>query len=100
MALDDLDTDTQLPVAVARKLLSHILLTGEVIFSSHARKEMANDSMAEQDAINVLRAGKINEPGEYQGSSWRYRCHTARFCIVVVFDSTTRTVIVTAWRKR
>jgi hypothetical protein len=99
LAFDDLDTEKRLPQAVARKLLSHILAVGEVIFSAHARSEMAKDSMIEQDVINVLRAGRIHEPGEYQGRSWRYRCHTARYCVVVAFSSTTRTVVVTAWRK-
>ncbi|MBK6685943.1 MAG: hypothetical protein IPG45_15830 [Deltaproteobacteria bacterium] len=56
--------------------------------------------MTEQDAINVLRAGRIHEPAEFEGASWRYRCHTVRFCVVVAFDGATRSIVVTAWRKQ
>lgn len=75
-------------------------MTGTVVFSRHARREMDADGMTEQDAINVLRAGRIHEPAEFEGASWRYRCHTVRFCVVVAFDGATRSIVVTAWRKQ
>lgn len=100
MKLEVLNTDEQLPEALARKLLSYVLVHGEVVFSTHALREMAKDGMMVQDVINVLRAGQIREPGELQRSSWRYRCHTERFCVVVAFDGATETVVVTAWRKK
>ncbi len=100
MGIEDVDTDHELPQARARKLLSYVLANGEVAFTRHARSEMANDDMTEQDVINVLRAGRIHEPGEYVGASWRYRCHTTKFCVVVAFEASTSTIVVTAWRKR
>ena len=100
MAIEDADTSKQLPQVQARKLLSYVLANGEVAFSAHARREMAKDGMAEQDVINVLRAGQVHEPGELVHESWRYRCHTNLFCVVVAFDSVALVIIVTAWRKK
>ncbi len=100
MALEDIDITNQLPSAQARRLLSYVLVHGVVLFSAHARREMANDDMTEQNVINVLRAGRIYEPGELMRGSWRYRCHTQLFCVVVAFSSVTRSAVVTAWRKK
>jgi hypothetical protein len=99
VTFDDINTDEPLPQARARKLLSYILKNGTLVFSGHARREMVADGMDEQDVVNVLRGGRIHEPCEFEGGSWRYRCHTPRFCVVVAFDGATRTIIVTAWRK-
>ncbi len=93
------DPDQPLREVAARKLLSKILVDGTVIFSNHALDELANDEMSEQDAINVLRAGRF-DPAEFEKGSWRYRVHTQRFCVVTSFDSETLVVVVTAWRKR
>jgi hypothetical protein len=71
---------------------------GEVIFTAHARVELANDQMTEQDALNVLRGGVVTHDG-YQGNSHRYQVNTSRFCVVVAFDSRTKTIVVTAWRR-
>lgn len=100
MKLDEVDTDNELQQAVARKLLSFILAEGEVFLSSHARQAMKDDDMSEQDVFNVLRAGRIYEPAEFERDSWRYRCHTERYCAVVAFDSASKTVVVTTWRKK
>ncbi len=100
MALEDIDISNQLPVAQARKLLSSVLVHGIVLFSAHAKREMENDDMMEQDVINVLRAGRIYEPGELVRGSWRYRCHTRLFCVVVAFSSVTQSAVVTVWRKK
>jgi hypothetical protein len=69
------------------------------MFPTLARRELAKDQMIEQDAINVLRAGRF-DPAEWENGDWRYRVHTQRFCVVVAFDSETLAVVVTAWRKR
>lgn len=98
--VEPFDPDTALTEVQARKLLSKILREGEVVFAPHARKEMADDAMVEQDVFNVLRAGRIHEPAELENESWRYRVHTERFCVVVAFDSLTLTIVVTAWRKK
>lgn len=101
--LDDIDVDQEMPVAVARKLLSRIVAESAdreaVRFSPHALKEMAEDNIKETDAINVLRAGQIYEAPDLEKDSWRYRVHTKAFCVVVAFDSVTDCVVVTAWRK-
>ena len=100
MALEDIDTTNQLPPPQARRLLSYVLVHGVVLFSAHAKREMANDGMTQQDVINLLRVGRIYEPGELVQGSWRYRCHTQLFCVVVAFSSVTQSVVVTAWRKK
>ncbi|HMR08160.1 MAG TPA: DUF4258 domain-containing protein [Polyangiaceae bacterium] len=100
MALEDIDVNQQLPPVQARKLLSYVLEHGTVFFSAHAKREIAKDAMTEQDVINVLRAGRIFEPGELERGSWRYRCHTNIFCVVVAFSDVTQSIVVTAWRKK
>jgi len=100
LGIEETDTEKDLPCAVARKLLSFILTNGEVLFSRHALQELARDGMTQQDALNVLRVGRIFEPGELVSETWRYRCHTDTTCVVIAFDSATRTVVVTAWRKK
>ena len=71
---------------------------GEVIFTAHARVELANDQMTQQDALNVLRGGVVTADG-YQRNSHRYQVNTSRFCVVIAFDTKTRTIVVTAWRR-
>jgi hypothetical protein len=73
----------------ARKLLTRIVRSGEVVFTPHARREMVSDGMIDEDVFNVL-----------VSATWRYRVHAEKACVVVSFDSPTLVVIVTAWRKR
>jgi hypothetical protein len=60
----------------AKKMILSILADGAVVFSKHAREEMATDALVHQDALNVLRGGMI-EPAEWVHDSWRYRVRTA-----------------------
>jgi hypothetical protein len=83
----------------ARRRIREILASGEVVSSRHATQEMANDDLTMIDCINVLRGGVV-EPAEWEHGSWRYRVHTQRIWVVVVFRSATRLMIVTAWRTR
>lgn len=48
----------------------------------------------------MLGAGQMHEPGELEHSSWRYRIHTPRMCVVIAFDEVTRWIVVTAWEKK
>ena len=100
MGIEDTDVEEEMRPATARKLLSYVLNNGIVYFSKHSLNELAADGRTERDASNVLRAGRIFEPAEWKDDSWRYRVHTARMCVVIAFDSVSRTVVVTAWEKR
>src|SRR5258708_10689099 len=55
--------------------------------------------LAVGDILNVLKGGVV-EPAELVKGSWRYRVRTARIYVVVVFWSTVKLYIVTAWRKK
>ena len=100
MGLEDWGVEQELQPAQARKLLSHVLRAGEVIFTKHALDALADDGRSERDALNVMRGGRIHEPGEWKDDLWRYRVHTARMCVVVGFETTTMTIVVTAWEKK
>ncbi|MCK5689689.1 DUF4258 domain-containing protein [Myxococcota bacterium] len=100
MGIEDTDISVQLDARQARKLVTYILNHGEVVFTQHARQEIAKDNRTEEDARNVLRAGQIYEPGELKNDYWRYRLHTQKFCAVVEFDSTTMMILVTFWEKK
>jgi hypothetical protein len=99
--LKDVDLTTRLGKIQVQKLIKRILTesTSLIAFTSHARKEMASDSMDALDVLNVLRAGHVFEDGEFENGSWRFRVHTERFCVVVAFRNPHQLVVVTAWRK-
>lgn len=96
------DVTRRLAQNAARKLLSEILSspTGRIGFSSHARDEMRDDDLTEVDVVNVLRGGRILEPAEQVGGTWRYRVHTDLICVVVAFRSTSAATVVTTFRKQ
>ncbi|MFN2445476.1 MAG: DUF4258 domain-containing protein [Vicinamibacterales bacterium] len=81
----------------ARKLMREIVATGTVAFSDHAIHELTKDNLTQADAVNAIKAGAV-EPAEFERGSWRYRVHTVRVWIVVVFRSVTHLVVVTAWK--
>ncbi|MBI5542350.1 MAG: DUF4258 domain-containing protein [Deltaproteobacteria bacterium] len=86
----------------ARRTLSLLLANrvGVVVFTSHALEEMRFDGITNPEAFAVLRFGQIFEPAEYERGSWRYRVHRERVCVVCAFDTETKAVVVTAWRKQ
>jgi Domain of unknown function (DUF4258) len=90
----------------ARKLLSKVYRQFWSYGGTHCRKRMADHDIIETDIISVLRSGKINETGELENGTWRYRVHTTNFCVVVAFrgladeaEKDWEVVVVTAWRK-
>lgn len=83
-----------------RGLVKRIVREGEIAWSGHARDEMRKDNLDTGDCLNVLRAGAVREPPDFERGSWRYRVHTSRICVVVAFRSATELAVVTAWRKR
>jgi hypothetical protein len=62
-------------------------------------KALADDDLSTVDAVNVLRGG-VPQPAEFENGSWRYRVHTERMAVVVVFRSASEIVVVTAWREK
>ncbi|MCC7071761.1 MAG: hypothetical protein IT383_10585 [Deltaproteobacteria bacterium] len=96
------DVSKLLTGAQARKLLSYIVAKGTVVILPHARAAAGDDGKADVDIWNVLKAGQIHEPGEWndQFAQWRYRFHTARFAVAVAFEETSSCVVVTFWEKK
>ena len=92
------DVDQPLDCPTAKRLMRKALDDGVVAFTKHAEEELTEDDLTMVDCVNVLRAG-IVEPPEMQNGSWRYRVTTSRICVVVVFRSETKIVVVTAWRR-
>lgn len=91
--------DEPLPPVAAKRLVAAILEDGTWICSSHARDEMEKDSMSDQDALNVLRAGVFDE-AEWENGSWRYRARTARMAVIFQFESEDELRLITAWRYK
>ena len=85
--------------ADAKKLIRDILTDGTVSYTSHAKKEMANDQLTAVDVVNVLRGGWV-EFSELVAGTWRYRVRTNTMFVVVAFRSEDNLVVVTAWRKQ
>jgi len=82
-----------------KKLLVAILVSGVVQFTGHARREMAGDGITEDEVIGVLRGGVV-EPAEFENDRWRCRVRRTKTYVVVQFASSTKTLVVTAWRKK
>ncbi|OGQ21930.1 MAG: hypothetical protein A2138_20425 [Deltaproteobacteria bacterium RBG_16_71_12] len=96
------DVSKLLTAAQARKLLSYIIANGTVVILQHAKDAAGDDGKADVDIWNVLKAGQIHEPGEWDDkfAQWRYRFHTARFGVAVAFEEKSRCVVVTFWQKK
>jgi len=90
--------DRSLKGSEARKLLREIIRSGNLVVWGHARKEMAKDALDMPDLENVLWAGLVQEPPEFENSEWRYRFHTRKIAVIAAFDSETEAHVVTAWR--
>ena len=88
-----------LTAAAARKLIREILLTGGVVIGRHARDEMKNDSLDEQDVLFVLRSGIVDE-AEWEQGEWRHRVRAARNVAIVHIESERRLIVVTVWKSR
>lgn len=91
------ETTIKHPLADPKKVIERILANGSVIFSKHAKVEMAKDGLTAPDIVNVLRGG-VSEPWEFEGGSYRYRMTTKRMCVVVAIRSEAELIVVTAWR--
>lgn len=83
----------------ARKLARWILDGGTVFFTSHALAELAKDGKSTVDAVNVVRGGAYSE-AEWENGGWRHRAFTARFTVVIEFESEQALVVVTGWARR
>lgn len=81
----------------AKQRIATILQAGRVAFTGHARDQMRDRQLTQQDVFNVLRGGWV-EPAELERGSWRYRVCTHRMCAVVAFRSDAELVVITAWR--
>ena len=84
----------------AKKRIRNILADGNLIVWAHAEKEMAEDDLDVQDIKNVLWAGRVQEPAEFEKGEWRYRFYTRTTAVILGFDSETAAHVVTAWRTK
>lgn len=97
--------DEPLTNGEARKHLTRCLEEGEISWSRHARDEMANDNLVQNDVLNILERGWMysDRPAEFEHGSWRYRFNTHTMSAVVAFhededDGTSIAAVVTTWR--
>jgi hypothetical protein len=84
---------------VARRLLREALVSGLLRWTGHSLKEMAKDSIHQNDVLSVLRTGVVGE-AEWEHGEWRYHVEARGLCVVIAFEATTVVVVVTAWRNR
>ncbi len=63
----------------AKRLARAILEGGSVIFTSHAKAEMAKEKpeLTAVDCVNVLRAGTCSE-AEWENGAWRHHARTPK----------------------
>ena len=87
-----------LDTARAKELILEILQSGSYGLRPHCLQRMHDRGLDSMDVVNVLRAGVVGAPTQVSGS-WRYRVCTQRMTVVIVFRSTTKLVVITAWRN-
>jgi hypothetical protein len=88
-----------LPPPAVRTLLTSILVgdNGVVRFSAHARTRMDERGVDEVDVFEVLSRGSVptKNHAQLENGSWRYRVCRRDLTVVISFDETTTTIIVT-----
>jgi hypothetical protein len=99
MCYDQVAMTEPLDPTEARRLIREIVTnqSGTLVFTGHARDEMAKDDLDEVDCTRALRGGVV-EPAEWENGRWRYRVHSFRVWVVVQFISEQALLVVTAWR--
>lgn len=90
--------DQPLSSGDARRLAKEILESGSVVYTRHARQEMAKDDLSAVDVVNVLRGGAYGE-AEWENGAWRHQAFTQRIVVVLEFDQEDELIVITAWRK-
>ncbi|MCL2779187.1 MAG: hypothetical protein FWD73_14405 [Polyangiaceae bacterium] len=101
-----------IPAPEAKKLIRRLLKEGTFVVCQHGRDEMNKDGLNDVDALNVLRAGTVQE-AEWENGGWRHQVCTQRMTFVVAFDpdpaskvaddvncDETELIVVTAWRAK
>lgn len=88
-----------LPPPAVRTLLTSILVSddGIVHFSAHARTRMDERGVDELDVFEVLSRGRVptKNHAQFEDGSWRYQVRRRDLTVVISFDDTTTTIIVT-----
>ena len=82
----------------AKRGIRRILNGGRIVWTQHARDEMANDDLTTVDCVNVLRGGVVQPPDFIRGT-WRYRVESRTIAVVIAFGLEDELRVVTAWRK-
>jgi hypothetical protein len=81
----------------AKQLLRSIVATGDLSYIRHAREQMEERKINEQDVENILNGGTV-ALSDIVGGVFRYRVSTPRMTVVLEFESETEVIIVTVWR--
>lgn len=92
---------TSVPLAKmeAKRRARSILEDGKLTFTRHARTRMGDRRMDSNDVLCVLRGGHINDEGEVENGTVRYRMETSRMVVVFAFRDAVELIVLTAWRK-
>ncbi len=70
----------------ARKLVYKLASAGRVILSGHAQKRLLERDIILNDVLNVLLSSSMRvSEGEFERGTYRYRCSTTKFVVVVGF---------------
>ncbi len=70
----------------ARKLVSKLAAAGRVLLSGHAQKRLLDREIIFNDVLNVLLSASMRvAEGELENGTYRYRCTTAKFVVVIGF---------------
>lgn len=91
----------------ALERLRKCLESGDIILTSHFKKELSNECIAFEDAWSILRYGRMYSPPEEDTRSgdWKYRVEGHEpggkwIAVIYCFKSTTRVNLITIFSDK
>ena len=90
----------------AKAQLNQCVQNGNVIYTGHFQKELANDKLTMSDVLTVCRSGLvIDEPEvDMRTGNWKYRIEglnsdSERLAVVFAFGDSVNAVFITVFRR-
>jgi len=82
----------------ATALIRKVVRDGTVAWSRCAMDHAEADGLTTADCVQALLGG-VSDPAVLKDGQWRYRVHSRRICVVLVFRSDIEFVVVDVWKK-
>ena len=83
---------------IATEVVRRVVRDGTVAWSRCAMDHAEAAGLTTADCVQALLGG-VSDPAVLKDGQWRYRVHSRRICVVLVFRSDVEFVVVDVWKK-